>query len=282
MRAECKGNATAKARGQGGGGRGQRGKGAQPSQRRKRALAQKHTKQHETTLKPPRLCPFAPFGEVSAPFAPYPDSLPPASLLFRLHPLASACIGFSPFASACIGLQPRHLPLRVGGSGCRVGVSGRGCRVGVSGRGVGSPPAPAPPRCAQTKKAWYRKPCFLFIDLMYHFYHVLVCVHVCAPVRARKNLPNFVRVNDLCRFPLEIRLRFYCTAVPIIVHGYQSSNFRTLSSSFRNTLFRMSSIITLSQLLCSSRLTNSALIIALSCTSQGFIKSAFIISSFKV
>ena len=164
MRAECEGNATAKARGQGAGGRGQRGKGAQPSQKRKRALAQKATTQHETTLKPPRLFPFAPFGEVSAPFAPCPDPLPPACLLFRLHPLASACIGFSPFASACIGLQPRHLPLRVGVSGCRLGVSARGCRLGVSARGVGSPPAPAPQRCAQTKKAGYLTPCFLFID----------------------------------------------------------------------------------------------------------------------
>ena len=164
MRAECEGNATAKARGQGAGGRGQRGRGAQPSQRCKRALAQKATTQHETTLKPPRLRPFAPFGEVSAPLAPCPDPLPPTSLLFRLHPLAFACIGFSPFAFACIGLQPRHLPLRVGGSGCRVGVSGRGCRVGVSDRGGGSPPAPPPPRCAQTKKAGYRKPCFLYID----------------------------------------------------------------------------------------------------------------------
>ena len=137
MRAECEGNATAKARGQGGGGRGQRGKGAQPSQRRKRALALNTTTDKNTTLKPQRLFPFAPFGEVSAPFAPCPDPLSPASLLFRLHPLASACIGFSPFASACIGLQPRHLPLRVGGSGCRVGVSGRG-----SGCRVGSPPLP--------------------------------------------------------------------------------------------------------------------------------------------
>ena len=164
MRGERKGNATAKARGEGAGGRGQRGRGEQPSQKRKRALAQKATQQHETTLKPPRLFPFAPFGEVSDPLAPCPDPLPPPSLLFRLHPFASPCIGFSPLASPCIGLQPRHLPLRVGGSGCRVGVSGRGCRVGVSGRGVGSPPAPAPPRCAQTKKAGYRKPCFLITD----------------------------------------------------------------------------------------------------------------------
>ena len=124
--------------------------------------------------------------------------------------------------------------------------------------------------------------CSFFAHSLYHFYHVLAYVCVRAPTRARKNLPNFFKDNDLRRLLLEIRLRFYCTAVPIIVHGYQSSNFRTLSSSFRNTLFRMSSIITLSQLLCSSRLTNSALIIALSCTSQGFIKSAFIISSFKV
>ena len=164
MRAECEGNATAKARGQGAGGRGQRARGEQPSQKRKRALAQKATQQHETTLKPPRLFSFAPFGEASDPLAPCPDPLPPSSLLFRLHPLASACIGFSSFASACIGLQPLRHPLRVGVSGCRVGVSGRGCRVGVSGRGVGSPPAPPPPPCAQTKKAWYRKPCFLYID----------------------------------------------------------------------------------------------------------------------
>ena len=116
MRAECKRNATAKARGEGGGGRGQRGRGEQPSQRRKRALALKHTQQHETTLKPPRLFPFAPFGECSDPLALCPDSLPPPSLLYRLHPLASACIGFSPFASACIGLQALSLPFWVGWS----------------------------------------------------------------------------------------------------------------------------------------------------------------------
>ena len=136
MRGERKGNATAKARGQGAGGRGQRGRGEQPSQKRKRALAQNTTTDKNTTLKSPRLFPFAPFGEGSDPLAPCPDPLPPTSLLFRLHPFASPCIGFSPLASPCIGLQPRHLPLRVGGSGCRVGVSGRGsgCRVGVSGR----------------------------------------------------------------------------------------------------------------------------------------------------
>lgn len=116
---------------------------------------------------------------------------------------------------------------------------------------------------------------------MYHFYLVLACVCVRAPMWARKNPPNFVRVNDLCRFPLEIRLRFYCTAVPIIAHGYQSSNLCTLSSDFPKTDFRMSRIITLSQLLCISRFTNNALIIALSCSSQGLIKSALIISSFK-
>jgi len=164
MRAECKGNATAKARGQGERGRGQRGKRAQPSQRRKRALALKHTQQHETTLKPPRLRPFAPFGEVSALFAPCPDSFPPTSLLFRLHPLASACIGFSPFASACIRLHPPSFPLGVGVSGCRVGgclgVSG----LGVSGRVGSAPPAPAPPARWQTKKAGYQTPCFLYTD----------------------------------------------------------------------------------------------------------------------
>ena len=129
MRAECKRNATAKARGEGGGGGGQRGRGEQPSQRRKRALELKHTQQHETTLKPPRLFPFAPFGEGSDPLAPCPDSLPPPSLLYRLHPLASACIGFSPFASACIRLQTPSLPLpvwagRVVGSGRWVGSVG--------------------------------------------------------------------------------------------------------------------------------------------------------------
>ena len=156
MRAECEGNATAKARGQGEGGRGQRGRGEQPSQRRKRALALKHTQQHETTLKPPRLFPFAPFGEGSDPLAPCPSPLPPASLLYRLHPLASACIGFFPFASACIGLQPRHLPLRVGGSGGRVGVSGLWGRVGVSGRG-GCSPSPFPlAHRPKTKRVGFR------------------------------------------------------------------------------------------------------------------------------
>ena len=164
MRAECEGNATAKAMGQGAEGRGQRGKGAQPSQKRKRALAHNTPTDKDTTLKTPRLFPFAPFGEVSAPFAPCPFPLPPTSLLFRLHPLASACIGFSPFASPCIRLQALSLPLRVGVSGCRVGVSGWGCRVGVSGWGVGSPPPPAPAPRSKTKKAGYLTPCFLFID----------------------------------------------------------------------------------------------------------------------
>ena len=162
MRGERKGNATAKARGQGAKGRGQRGKGAQLSQKRKRALAQNTTTDKNTTLKPPRLFPFAPFGEVSAPLAPCPDPLPPTSLLFRLHPFASPCIGFSPLASPCTGLQPRHLPLRVGGSGCRVGVSGRGCRVGVSGRFSPAPPAACPHAPSDTKKAGYLTPCFLF------------------------------------------------------------------------------------------------------------------------
>ena len=116
---------------------------------------------------------------------------------------------------------------------------------------------------------------------MYHFYLVLAWVYVRAPTWARKNPPNFLSKNDLRRLPLEIRLRFYCTAVPIIAHGYQSSNLCTLSSDFPKTDFRMSRIITLSQLLCISRLTNNALIIALSCSSQGFIKSALIMSSFK-
>ena len=116
---------------------------------------------------------------------------------------------------------------------------------------------------------------------MYHFYHVLAPVCVRAPTRARKNLPNFLQDNDLCRFPLEIRLRFYCTAVPIITQGYQSSNFRTLSSDFPKTDFNMSCIITLSQLDWISRLTNIARKIALSCMSQGFIKSALIISSLR-
>lgn len=75
---------------------------------------------------------------------------------------------------------------------------------------------------------------------MYHFYRALAWVYVRAPTWAKENPPNFVRVNDLCRFPLEIRLRFYCTAVPIIAHGYQSSNFRTLSSDFPKTDFKMS------------------------------------------
>lgn len=161
-------------------------------------------------------------------------------------------------------------------------MSGRGCRVGVSGRLSPAPPAACPHAPSETKKAGYQKPCFLLSQLMYHFYRVLTYVCMRAPTWARKKLPNFLQDNDLCRFPLEIRLRFYCTAVPIIVHGYQSSNFRTLSSDFPNTDFKISCIITLSQLLCSSRLTNRARIIALSCTSQGFIKSAFIISSFKV
>ena len=165
MRGERKGNATVKARGQGAGGRGQRGRGEQPSQKRKRALALNTTTDKNTTSQPPRLFPFAPFGEVSDPLAPCPDPLPPTSLLFRLHPFASPCIGFSPLASPCIGLQPRHLPLRVGGSGCRVGVSGRGCRVGVSGRGLGSPPPPAPAPRSKTKKAGYQTPCFLSIDI---------------------------------------------------------------------------------------------------------------------
>ena len=139
----------------------QGGRGEQPSQKRKRALALKHTQQHETTLTPPRLFPFAPFGEVSAPFAPCPSPLPPTSLLFRLHPFASPCIGFFPLASLCIGLQPRHLPLRVGGSGCRVGVSGLWGRVGVSGRLSPAPPAACPHPRSDTKKAGYQKPCFL-------------------------------------------------------------------------------------------------------------------------
>ena len=162
MRGERKGNATAKARGQGAEGRGQRGRGEQPSQKRKRALALNTTTDKNTTSQPPRLFPFAPFGEGSDPLAPCPDPLPPTSLLFRLHPFASPCIGFFPLASPCIGLQPRHLPLHVGGSGCRVGVSGRGCRVGVSGRGVGSPPPPAPAPRSKTKKAGCRKSCFLY------------------------------------------------------------------------------------------------------------------------
>ena len=165
MRAECEGNATAKARGQGAEGRGQRGKGAQPSQKRKRALAQNTTTDKNTTPHAPRLFPFAPFGEVSAPFAPCPFPLPPASLLFRLHPLASACIGFSPFASPCIRLQALSLPLRVGGSagrgvGSGVGVSGL---LGGSGRLCPAPPAPCPHWRSKTKKAGYQTPCFLSI-----------------------------------------------------------------------------------------------------------------------
>ena len=141
MRAECKGNATVKARWQEARGRGQRSKVAQPSQKRKRALALNTTTDKNTTSQPPRLLPFAPFGSVAPPCPFDPDPLPPASLLFRLHPFASACIGFFPLASACIGLQPLNLPFRVSVSGCRVGVSGLGSRgVGcrVSGRGVGS------------------------------------------------------------------------------------------------------------------------------------------------
>ena len=191
MRAECEGNATAKARGQGAGGRGQRGKGAQPSQRRKRALALKHTQQHETTLKPPRLRPFAPFGEVSAPFAPCPDPLRPASLLFRLHPLASACIGFSPFASPCIRLQALSLPLRVGGSAGRVGGSGRGsgCRVGVSGR-VGSallPLPPAPIGAQRKRKQGIENPAFF----SYSFCIIFIVSSrpcVCAPPHGREKI----------------------------------------------------------------------------------------------
>ena len=169
MRAECKGNATAKARGQGARGRGQRGRGEQPSQRRKRALAHKKTQQHETTLRPPRLFPFAPFGEGSDPLAPCPSPLPPTSLLFRLHPLASACIGFSPFASACIGLQPRHLPLRVGsgrvvGSVGRVGWSGR---LGAVGRlGVAALPLPSPlPIARRQRKQGVNNPAFFSFTL---------------------------------------------------------------------------------------------------------------------
>ena len=75
---------------------------------------------------------------------------------------------------------------------------------------------------------------------MYHFYHVVAYVCTRAPTWARKNSPNFFKYNDLRRFPLEIRLRFYCTAVPIFVERYQSSNFRTLSSDFPNTAFKMS------------------------------------------
>lgn len=116
---------------------------------------------------------------------------------------------------------------------------------------------------------------------MYHFYCALAWVYVRAPTWARKNLPNFFKDNDLCRFPLEIRPWFYCTTVPIIAHGYQSSNFRTLSSDFPNTDFNMSCIITLSQLDWISRLTNIARKIAFSCASQGFTKSAFIISSLR-
>ena len=126
------------------GGGGKWGTGEQPSQKRKRALALNTTTDKNTTSQPPRLFPFAPFGEVSDPLAPCPDPLPPTSLLFRLHPLASACIGFSPFASPCIRLQTPNLPFWVGGSGGRVGVSGRGCRVGVSGRLSPAPPAPCP------------------------------------------------------------------------------------------------------------------------------------------
>lgn len=70
---------------------------------------------------------------------------------------------------------------------------------------------------------------------MYHFYCVLAYVCMRAPTWARKNLPNFLHNNDLRRSSLEIRLRFYCTAVPIIAQAYQSSNFRTLSSSFLKT-----------------------------------------------
>ena len=153
MRGECKGNATAKARGQGGGGRGQRGKGAQPSQKRKRALAQNTTTDKNTTSQPPRLFPFAPFGEVSAPFAPCPFPLPLASLLYRLHPFASPCIGFSPLASACIRLHPPNLPFRVGGSGCRVGVSGR---VGS----VALPLPPAPIGAQRQRKQGIKDPAF--------------------------------------------------------------------------------------------------------------------------
>ena len=173
MRGECKGNATAKARGQGGGGRGQRGKGEQPSQKRKRALAQNTTTDKNTTLRTPRLFPFAPFGEVCDPFAPCPDPLPPASLLYRLHPFASPCIGFSPLASACIRLHPPNLPFRVGGSGGRVGVSGRGsgCRVGVSGR-VGSALLPLPPAligAQRQRKQGIKNPAFFSLTFIIFF-----------------------------------------------------------------------------------------------------------------
>ena len=138
MRAECERNATVKARRQGKGERSKRGKKGQPSQKRKRALALNTTTDKNTTLKPPRLFPFAPFGEVCPflPLAPFPFTL--ASLLLRLHPLASACIGFSPFASACIGLQALSLPFGVGWSAGRVGgrlvvsVVGWSCRLVVS------------------------------------------------------------------------------------------------------------------------------------------------------
>ena len=164
MRAECEGNATAKARGQGEEGRGQRGKGEQPSQKRKRALAHNTTTDKNTTLKPPRLFPFAPFGEVCDPFAPCPDPLPPASLLYRLHPLASACIGFSPFASPCIRLHARSLPLRVGGSAGRVGGRRVGSGVGGSGRWVGGSPLlplpPAPLGAQRQRKQGIENPAF--------------------------------------------------------------------------------------------------------------------------
>ena len=182
MRAECKGNATAKARGQGARGRGQRGRGEQPSQRRKRALAHKTTQQHETTQRPPRLFPFAPFGEGSDPLAPCPSPLPPTSLLFRLHPLASACIGFSPFASACIGLQPRH-PLRVGsgrvvGSVGRVGGSGL---LGSVGRvGVAALPLPLPKQLARRQREWgFDNPTFFLIcsQSIYTYYNSSTFYH---------------------------------------------------------------------------------------------------------
>ena len=152
MRAECKGNATAKAGWRRQGVKGKSSQSRQPSQKRQRALAHTPTKDGDTTLKPPRLRPFAPFGEVCRLLAACPCPLAATSLLFRLHAFASACIGFFPFASACIGLQPRCLPLRllrcrgVGcwGVGCR-GVGWRLCwRLGCSLGGCKHSPLPPP------------------------------------------------------------------------------------------------------------------------------------------
>ena len=172
MQGECEPNATAKARGQGGGGRGQRGRGEQPSQRRKRALAHNTTQQHETTLKPPRLFPFAPFGEGSDPLAPCPDPLPPASLLYRLHRLASPCIGLHPLAPLCIPLASVFIcSTFLGVSGCRgvwtalgVGVSGRlGCQ-GV-GSGCRLSPCPCPCSLPQDKESGVSKTLLSFHSL---------------------------------------------------------------------------------------------------------------------